>query len=131
MNYYLNQSQSFSKTITEYDIYTFAGISGDFNPIHVNREKAKDSIFNGQIAHGILVSSFISTVIGMYLPGPGTIYLKQSLNFRKPVYIGDTITASVSIKEIEENKKIAKLYTIVTNQNNLMVLDGEAVVKLP
>ncbi|WP_270215028.1 MaoC family dehydratase [Clostridium butyricum] len=131
MNYYLNQSQSFSKTITEYDIYTFAGISGDFNPIHVNREKAKDSIFSGQIAHGILVSSFISTVIGMYLPGPGTIYLKQTLNFRKPVYIGDTITASVSIKEIEENKKIAKLYTIVTNQNNLMVLDGEAVVKLP
>lgn len=131
MNYYLNQSQSFSKTITEYDIYTFAGISGDFNPIHVNREKAKDSIFNGQIAHGILVSSFISTVIGMYLPGPGTIYLKQSLNFRKPVYIGDTITAKVTIKEIEENKKIAKLYTVVINQNGLMVLDGEAVVKLP
>lgn len=131
MNYYLNQSQSFSKTITEYDIYTFAGISGDFNPIHVNREKAKDSIFNGQIAHGILVSSFISTVIGMYLPGPGTIYLKQSLNFKKPVYIGDTITAKVTIKEIEENKKIAKLYTVVINQNGLMVLDGEAVVKLP
>ncbi|WP_428817618.1 MaoC family dehydratase [Clostridium butyricum] len=131
MNYYLNQSQSFSKTITEYDIYTFAGISGDFNPIHVNREKAKDSIFNGQIAHGILVSSFISTVIGMYLPGPGTIYLKQSLNFKKPVYIGDTITAKVTIKEIEENKKVAKLYTVVINQNGLMVLDGEAVVKLP
>jgi Acyl dehydratase len=131
MKYYLNQSESFSKTISEYDIYNFAGISGDFNPIHVNKEKAKKSIFKDRIAHGILVSSFISTVLGMYMPGPGTIYLKQTLSFNKPVYIGDTITATVTIKEIIADKKIAKIETIVKNQKEITVIDGEAIVKLP
>jgi len=131
MNYYLGQCASFSKTISEYDIYSFAGICGDFNPVHINKEEAKNSIFKGQIAHGILVSSFISTVLGMFLPGPGTIYLQQNLSFKKPVYIGDTITAIVVIEEIEEQKRIAKLKTTITNQNGKIVVDGEAVVKLP
>lgn len=131
MNYYLGQSASFSKTISEYDIYSFAGICGDFNSVHINKEEAGKSIFKGQIAHGILVSSFISTVLGMYLPGPGTIYLQQNLSFKKPVYIGDTITATVVIEEIENEKGIAKLKTTVTNQNIKVVVEGEAVVKLP
>ncbi|MZK52787.1 MaoC family dehydratase [Clostridium beijerinckii] len=131
MNYYLGQSASFSKTISEYDVYSFAGICGDFNPVHINKEEANKSIFKGQIAHGILVSSFISAVLGMYLPGPGTIYLQQNLSFKKPVYIGDTITATVVIEEIEKEKGIAKLKTTVTNQNVKVVVEGEAIVKLP
>ncbi|OFS19728.1 MULTISPECIES: MaoC family dehydratase [Clostridium] len=130
MKYNLNQSKSFSKTITEYDIYNFACICGDFNPIHIDKEKAEKSVFKKQIAHGMLIGSFISTVLGMYLPGPGTIYLSQNLNFKKPVYIGDTITATVTIVEIENNN-IAKLITIITNQNDTVVLEGEAIVKLP
>lgn len=131
MEYYLNQSQSFSKTISESDIYNFAGICGDFNPVHVNKEKAKESVFKEQVAHGMLISSFISTVLGMYLPGPGTIYLNQTLSFKSPVYIGDTITAIVTIKEIKSNKKIAKLNTIIVNQKQVVVVDGQAIVKLP
>lgn len=131
MEYYLGQSASFSKTISEYDIYNFAGICGDFNSVHINKEEAKKSIFKGQIAHGILVSSLISTVLGMYLPGPGTIYLEQTLSFKKPVYIGDTITATVVIQEIENEKRIAKLKTTVTNQKLDTVVKGEALVKLP
>lgn len=131
MEYYLGQSASFSKTISEYDIYNFAGISGDFNPVHINKEEAKKSIFSGQVAHGMLVSAFISTVLGMYLPGPGTIYLQQTLSFKKPVYIGDTITATVVIEEIKNEKKIAKLKTTVINQDMKVVVEGEAVVKLP
>lgn len=131
MEYYIEQNRSFSKTITEYDVYNFAGICGDFNPVHVNNEEAKKSIFNGRIAHGMLVSSFISTVLGMYLPGPGTIYLNQKLSFKRPVYIGDTITAKVTIKDINKDKGIATLKTIVFNQENIVVVDGEAVVKLP
>lgn len=131
MDYYLNQSESFSKTISEYDVYNFAGICGDFNSVHVNKEKAKESIFKGQVAHGMLISSFISTVLGMYLPGPGTIYLKQTLSFKNPVYIGDTITATVTIKEIKNEKGIAILDTVVINQKQIVVVDGEAIVKLP
>ncbi|WP_271808467.1 MaoC family dehydratase [Clostridium beijerinckii] len=131
MEYYLNQCESFSKTISEYDIYNFAGICGDFNPVHINKEKAKESIFKGQVAHGMLISSFISTVLGMYLPGPGTIYLGQTLSFKNPVYIGDTITATVTIKEIKNESGIAKLDTIIVNQKKEVVVEGEAVVKLP
>ncbi len=129
MNYYIGQTAHFSKTVTESDIYGFAGISGDFNPVHVNRVGAEHSIFKKQIAHGLLGASFISTVIGMYLPGPGTIYMKQNLKFTSPVYIGDTITATVSIEDIQ--KENAVLNTIVTNQNGDVVIDGDALVKLP
>lgn len=129
--YYVGQSASFSKTISEYDVYTFAGICGDFNPVHVNKEEAVNSIFKGQVAHGILISSFISTVLGMHLPGPGTIYLQQELKFTNPVYIGDTITATVEIEEIELKKGIAKLKTNVTNQKEILVIKGFAIVKLP
>jgi 3-hydroxybutyryl-CoA dehydratase len=90
----------FSKTITETDIYLFAGITGDLNPVHINEEAAKKTYFKKRIAHGMLTASFISTVIGTQLPGAGTIYLEQSIRFTKPVYIGDTIQAKVEIIEL-------------------------------
>lgn len=113
--YQEGQTASFSKTISEYDVYQFAGITGDFNEVHLNQIKAEKSIFKNRVAHGMLISSFVSTVLGMYLPGPGTIYLKQSLKFCKPVYIGDTITAIVTIREIQHEKKRAILDTRVKN----------------
>lgn len=121
---------SFTKTITEYDVSAFAGITGDFNPVHVNDEAAKESPFGRRIAHGMLTGSLISTVLGMKMPGEGTVYLEQNLKFTAPVYIGDTCTAKVEITEIlNEEKGIYKLDTKVINQNGMMVSDGYAVVK--
>jgi 3-hydroxybutyryl-CoA dehydratase len=130
MRFFVGQNANFSKTITETDVYNFAGICGDFNPVHVNRIEAQKSIFGRQIVHGVLVASLISTVLGMYLPGPGTIYLKQSLTFQGPVYFGDTITARVEILSID-SKDRAALKTVVVNQNGDVVIEGEALVKLP
>ena len=128
----VGRNASFSKTISESDVYMFAGITGDFNPIHVDAEKSKDSIFGKRIVHGILVTGFLSTIIGTSMPGEGTIYMEQDIKFVKPVYIGDTITAVVRIAEVlNEEKKILKLDTIIRNQNNDIVCDGYAVVKAP
>ena len=129
MEYYVGQVANFSKTISETYIYTFAGISGDFNPVHINKLEAEKSIFGRQVAHGILGASFISTVIGMQLPGPGTIYMKQSLEFKAPIYIGDTVTAEVKIVDINGNKAIME--TKVTNQDGKTAIIGEAMVRLP
>lgn len=132
MSYKVGESQKISKTISETDVYLFAGISGDFNPVHVNRVVAEESLFGKQIAHGILVGSFLSNVIGMKLPGPGTIYMEQDMKFLKPVYIGDTVTAQVEVSEvINETKNILKLSTQVLNQNEEIVIDGYAIVKAP
>lgn len=120
----IGDSAEVSKTLTETDIYNFAGICGDFNPVHVNKVEAERSRFGRQVCHGMLVSSFISTVLGMYLPGPGTIYLEQNTKFRKPVYIGDTITARVQIKGIDG--AIITLDTDVFNQNGEKVVSGTA-----
>lgn len=126
----IGDSASFSKTITEYDVYGFAGISGDFNPVHINKEYAKNSAFNGQIAHGMLVGSLISTVLGTKLPGEGTVYLEQDVKFLKPVYIGDTCTAVVEVTEIINREKgIYRLNTQIHNQSDLSVCDGYAIVK--
>ena len=132
MNYLIGTKDSVTKTISETDVYLFAGISGDFNPIHVNRVEAKKSVFSKQIVHGILVGSLLSNVIGMKLPGPGTIYMEQNLKFLKPVYIGDTITACAEISEIiNETKNILRMSTKCINQNKELVVDGYAVVKAP
>ena len=128
----IGTKDSVTKTISETDVYLFAGISGDFNPVHVNRVEAKKSVFSKQIVHGILVGSLLSNVIGMKLPGPGTIYMEQNLKFLKPVYIGDTITACAEISEIiNETKNILRMSTKCINQNNELVVDGYAVVKAP
>lgn len=121
----------FQKTITETDIVLFAGVSGDFNPVHVSETEAEKTIFGERIAHGMLGASLISTAIGMYMPGPGTIYLEQNCKFKKPVKIGDTLTAAVNIVEIVNKEKgILKLVNTITNQKDEVVITGESVVKV-
>ena len=127
----VGQCASFGKTITEADVYMFAGISGDMNPAHINEEYAKGTMFKGRIAHGILGASLISTVLGMRLPGPGTIYLKQDLKFLAPVRFGDTITATCTVKEKFEDKNRIVLDCVVTNQDGTQVIAGEATVMPP
>ena len=124
----IGDTATFSKTISEFDIYQFAGITGDFNPMHINEEFADTTIFEDRIAHGLLTGSFISTVLGMKLPGPNSIYLSQSFSFTAPVKIGDTITAKVEVIEKQDEKKFIKLKTQVWNQHKKMVVDGEALV---
>ncbi len=132
IKYNISDSASMSKTFSESDVYLFAGITGDFNSVHINSEVAKRGIFGERIAHGILVSGLISAVIGMKLPGEGSIYMEQDVKFLKPVRIGDTVTATVKIVEIiNEAKGILKLDTIVRNQKEEIVIDGYAVVKVP
>ncbi len=118
---------SFAKTVTDADIVLFAGISGDTNPVHIDEEAAQNSVFEGRIAHGMLTASFVSTVLGTKLPGPGCIYLSQSLRFKAPVRIGDTVTAKVRVKEVITVKKRIVLETIcqVAGKD---VVDGEATV---
>ena len=113
----IGDEEKFSKTVTEFDVYGFAGITGDFNSVHINKEYAQSTMFKNRIAHGILGAGLISTVIGMKLPGEGVIYLSQSTRFIKPIYIGDTITAIVKVIEINEDKNRVKLETKCINQN--------------
>lgn len=124
----IGDTATFSKTISEFDIYQFAGITGDFNPMHINEEFADTTIFEDRIAHGLLTGSFISTVLGMKLPGPNSIYLSQSFSFTAPVKMGDTITAKVEVIEKQDDKKFIKLKTQVWNQHKKIVVDGEALV---
>lgn len=117
---------SMSKTISDYDVYGFAGITGDFNPVHVNNEFAKTTMFKGRIAHGMLSAGLISAVLGTALPGANTIYLGQELSFRAPVMIGDTITATVELLEKIEGKNRLIFRTTVTKQDGTIVVDGKA-----
>jgi 3-hydroxybutyryl-CoA dehydratase len=126
----VGQSSSYARTISEAEIVMFAGVSGDDNPVHLNEIYASESMFKGRIAHGMLTASYISTVIGTRLPGPGTIYLAQNLKFRAPVRAGDTVTATVTIKEIDPVKRRLTLTTVCT-VGDTVVVDGEATVMLP
>ena len=121
----------FAKTVTESDIYLYAGVTGDFNPVHINEDYAKKTFFKTRIAHGMLSAGFISTVIGNQLPGPGTIYVTQNLKFLAPVRIGDTITANVELIDIIHEKNRVRLKTTCFNQEGKQVLSGEAVVSPP
>jgi 3-hydroxybutyryl-CoA dehydratase len=127
----LGRSATFSKTVTEADVVLFAGITGDFNPAHVDEVQASQSRFKGRIAHGMLSAGFISACIAMKLPGPGTIYLSQSLKFTRPVRIGDTVTARVEVLEWNAEKRHARLATTCHNQDGKQVIDGEALVLVP
>jgi 3-hydroxybutyryl-CoA dehydratase len=126
----VGQSASYARTISEAEIVMFAGVSGDDNPVHLNEIYAAESMFKGRIAHGMLTASYISTVIGTRLPGPGTIYLAQNLKFRAPVRAGDTVTATVTVKEIDPVKRRLTLTTVCT-VGDTTVVDGEAIVMLP
>ena len=121
----------FSKTITETDVYLYAGVTGDLNPAHINEEYAKKTFFKTRIVHGMLLAGLISGVLGNKLPGPGTVYIRQELNFLAPVRIGDTLTASVEIIEIMTEAKRIKAKTTCVNQEGTLVLDGEAIVSPP
>lgn len=124
----VGQSASFTKTVTEADAYNYAGVSGDFNPAHINEEYAKRTFFKTRIAHGMISAGFISAVLGTKLPGPGTIYLGQDLKFTKPVRFGDTITATCTVEEIIKEKNRLILRTVCTNQDGEVVIDGKAIV---
>lgn len=124
----VGDTAEFSKTITEKEVYSFAEVSGDFNPVHVDPEFASKSMFGKQIAHGVLSGSLISTVLGTKLPGQDTIYLGQNFKFLAPVFFGDTLTAKVEVAEKKDEKHIIKLRTFVMNQDGKIVVDGEAVV---
>lgn len=127
----LGDTAEFSKTISEADIYVYAGVTGDLNPAHIDEEYAKNTFFKGRIAHGMLLAGFISAVVGTKLPGPGTIYVKQELNFLAPVRIGDTITARTEVSEIIKEKNRVRMHTVCINQNGDAVLSGEALVSPP
>jgi 3-hydroxybutyryl-CoA dehydratase len=127
----VGQAAEFAKTVTETDVVLFAGITGDFNPAHVNEVEAAQGMFGGRIAHGMLSAGFISTVLAMKLPGPGTIYLSQNLRFVRPVRIGDTVTARVEVAEVIAARRRVGLTTTVANQHGETVIDGEAVVMVP
>ena len=127
----IGDSAEFSKTVTETDVYLYAGITGDLNPAHINAAYANQTFFKGRIAHGMLSGGFISAVIGMQLPGPGTVYVRQEINFLAPVRMGDTVTARVEVVEKIVEKNRLRLKTTCTNQDGIQLVDGEALVSPP
>ncbi len=127
----VGQSASVTKTVSETDVYLFAGITGDLNPAHTNQVASEKTMFKGRIAHGMLSAGFISAVLGMYLPGPGTIYMAQELKFTAPVHMGDTITATGTVAELNVEKNVAKIETVCTNQDGKVVVKGMATVMPP
>ena len=126
----LGQTAEYEKQVTDEDVRKFADISGDYNPIHLDDEFAKDSMFGARIAHGILTASHISAVIGYIFPGPGWIYLGQSLQFRAPVKIGDTVHTAVEVTDTVAEKNIVDLST-VCKVGDTVVLKGTATIKSP
>ncbi len=126
----VGQSDEYSRTISESDILIFAGVSGDTNPVHLNHEFASETMFEGCIAHGLLTASYISTVIGTKMPGPGCIYVGQTLKFKGPVKAGDTVIARATILEKNEDKKFVKIQTQCL-VGDKVVLDGEATIMVP
>lgn len=124
----VGDTAEFAKTISESDIYQYAGVTGDFNPAHVNEDYASKTFFKTRIAHGMLSAGFISAVLGNQLPGPGAVYIRQNLHFLAPVRIGDTIKAVVEVVDVMIEKNRVTLKTICVNQNGTVVIDGEAVI---
>lgn len=126
----IGMSATVSRTITETDLRNFSGVSGDTNPMHLNEEYAKQTPFGGCIVHGMLTASLISAVIGTKLPGPGCIYMNQTLKFLAPVRVGDTVYAVATVRELMPEKK----RVILTTQcfaKDVLVIDGEALIKVP
>lgn len=127
----IGQTASYSKTLTEQDIVMFAATSGDTNPVHLDAEFAATTMFKDRIAHGMWTGGLISAAIALNLPGPGTIYLGQSLSFRAPVKLGDTITVTLEVTEKKDDKRMVTLNCIATNQKGKAVVKGEATVMAP
>lgn len=129
----VGQKYTFSKQISDQDVRKFAEVTGDFNPLHLDEEYAKMTMFKGRIAHGMISAGIISAGIGMHLPGEGTIYLGQTLSFHKPVRIDDTLTITIEVIELAKKKNftVAKLKTVCMNQNDEIVTEGIASVIPP
>ena len=123
-------SASFGKTVSEADIVMFAGVSGDTNPVHLNQAFAEQTPFKTRIAHGMLSAGFISTVFGTKLPGPGSIYMSQTLRFKAPVKIGDTVTATCTVTEVILEKRRA-VFSTVCKVGETVVIEGEAMIMVP
>jgi 3-hydroxybutyryl-CoA dehydratase len=135
MAYYIEDlkpgmSESFSKTIGERDVALFGEISGDMNPVHFDEAYAKQTVFKGRIAHGVLSLALLSTVLGMKMPGPGTIFLSQSTRFKAPVRIGDTVTAVCTVREVTPAKRRV-IFDCVCKVRDTVVVEGEALVMTP
>ncbi|MCA3245924.1 MAG: MaoC family dehydratase [Azospirillum sp.] len=124
---HVGQTAVYARTLTETDIVLFAGVTGDNNPVHINEIFAQGTPFSGRIAHGMLTAAFISTVLGTKLPGPGAIYLSQTVRFKAPVRAGDTLVARATVKELVAEKRRCTLITTVSVDDKT-VLEGEAVV---
>lgn len=120
----------YSRTFTDTDLRNFSGVSGDTNPMHLNAEYAKTTVFKQCIVHGMLTASLLSTVIGTKLPGPGCLYVSQTLQFKAPVYVGDTVYARATVTELMPEKRRVMLHTQCFVQEKV-VLNGEAIVQLP
>lgn len=127
----VGDTAEFTKTVSEADIYMYAGVTGDANPAHIDEVYASNTFFKTRIAHGMLLGGFISTVLGNRLPGNGTIYMKQELEFLAPVHIGDTVTARAEVVEIIQDKNRVLMRTTCVNQDGVTVVDGEALVSPP
>jgi acyl dehydratase len=127
----IGDKASFAKTITETDVYLFAGISGDFNPLHVDEEYAKTTDFKTRIAHGGLAASLLANVLGMKLPGLGTIALEVTQKFRNPVYFGDTVTVTVEVTKKVDRMKVVEMNILWTNQKGQVVSKGSCRVIPP
>jgi 3-hydroxybutyryl-CoA dehydratase len=126
----IGQSAERTKVMTEALVNAYAELTGDFSPVHVDEEAAKKTRFGTRIAHGMLSAGFLSAVIGMDLPGPGTIWVKQELRFKQPVKLGDTITWRVEVRELFPEKKRATLSTVCRNQRGEVVIEGEGTILL-
>lgn len=126
----VGMSASFAKTVSEADVVLFAGVSGDTNPVHINEEFAKNTMFKTRIAHGMLSAGFISAVLGTKLPGQGAIYMSQNLKFKAPVRIGDTVKATATVSEVIPEKKRVVMKTVCT-VGETVVLEGEAMLMVP
>jgi len=126
----VGMKESYSQTISDADIKVFAGISGDHNPVHLSEEYAENSMFKKRIAHGLMSGSFFSALFGTKLPGKGCVYVSQNLNFKRPVYIGDTVTATIEVTSIDNNKRrvFFNTYCMVKGK---VVIDGVAEIYIP
>ncbi len=126
----IGMSASYSQTITDYDVKAFAGLSGDHNPVHVDEVYAENSRYKKRIAHGLISASFFSALFGTKLPGKGCVYVGQNLNFKRPVYLGDTVTATVTVLNVNVSKKRVFFDTKCTVKNKV-VIDGTAEIFIP
>ncbi|MBC7811469.1 MAG: MaoC family dehydratase [Burkholderiales bacterium] len=131
MDLSIGAHSSRTRRVTAADVAAFAQVSGDTNPVHLDPAYAAETQFGRCIAHGMFSAALISAVLGNDLPGPGSLYISQTLQFKAPVYIDDEITANVEVTAYRERSRVTTLHTTCTNQNGVLVLDGEAVVIAP